>query len=125
MVKYKYGDLLANVKDLKVFIAHGCNCKGVMGSGFALQVKTMYPKAYEQYRSFYPGLALSISTSRDSNSAHTVANIARSRSIASPSSTLRLYLVTKTKWTCIAQTTCLPLRNSSIDQPLQFVLKHG
>jgi len=53
MLKYKEGDLLANVKDPNVFIAHGCNCQGVMGSGFALQVKNLYPKAYEQYKSFY------------------------------------------------------------------------
>lgn len=50
MIKYKKGDLLTNVKDPNVFIAHGCNCRGVMGSGFALQVKMMYPKVYEEYK---------------------------------------------------------------------------
>ena len=53
MIKYKRGDLLANVKDPNVFIAHGCNCRGQMGSGFALQVKLMYPKAYERYLDAY------------------------------------------------------------------------
>lgn len=53
MIKYKKGDLLTNVKDPNVFIAHGCNCRGVMGSGFALQVKMMYPKVYEEYRKAY------------------------------------------------------------------------
>ena len=53
MIKYEKGDLLTNVKDPNVFIAHGCNCRGVMGSGFALQVKMMYPKVYETYRKEY------------------------------------------------------------------------
>ena len=53
MIKYKRGNLLANVKDPNVFIAHGCNCRGVMGSGFALQVKMMYPKVYERYLDAY------------------------------------------------------------------------
>ena len=50
MIKYKKGDLLTNIKDPNVFIAHGCNCRGVMGSGFALQVKMLYPKVYEEYK---------------------------------------------------------------------------
>lgn len=34
-------------------IVHGCNAQGVMGSGFALQVKNLYPVAYEVYRNMY------------------------------------------------------------------------
>ena len=32
-------------------IAHGCNAQGVMGSGVALQMKNLHPKAYEVYKS--------------------------------------------------------------------------
>lgn len=31
-------------------IVHGCNAKGVMGSGFAASVKEMYPGAFRVYR---------------------------------------------------------------------------
>lgn len=31
-------------------IVHGCNAHGVMGSGFAKQVKTQFPKAFAAYR---------------------------------------------------------------------------
>ena len=43
--------------------AHGCNCHGVMGAGFAKQVKSRFPTAYREYRrahgngQFYPGVA--------------------------------------------------------------------
>lgn len=33
-------------------IAHQVNCKGVMGSGLALQIKNKYPKVFEEYRRF-------------------------------------------------------------------------
>jgi O-acetyl-ADP-ribose deacetylase (regulator of RNase III) len=33
----------------KKVIAHGCNAQGVMGSGFALQLKKLYPDAYSDY----------------------------------------------------------------------------
>jgi len=45
------GDLLENVTH-DAIIVHGCNAQGVMGGGFALQVKNKYPKAYEGYREF-------------------------------------------------------------------------
>ena len=34
-------------------IVHGCNAKGVMGSGVALAVKNKYPEAYKAYRREY------------------------------------------------------------------------
>jgi O-acetyl-ADP-ribose deacetylase (regulator of RNase III) len=33
----------------KGVIAHGCNCKGVMGAGVALAIRHTWPKAYSQY----------------------------------------------------------------------------
>lgn len=46
-MKHVVGDLLANVN--RGIIVHGCNAQGVMGGGFALQVKNRYPKAYRAY----------------------------------------------------------------------------
>lgn len=46
-MKYQVGDLLANVQ--RGIIVHGCNAQGVMGGGIALQVRNIYPKAYEGY----------------------------------------------------------------------------
>ncbi len=36
----------------KIF-AHGCNSKGVMGAGFAWQVRARFPEAYDYYRTTY------------------------------------------------------------------------
>jgi O-acetyl-ADP-ribose deacetylase (regulator of RNase III) len=33
----------------KGIIVHGCNARGVMGSGIALQIKQRYPLAYKEY----------------------------------------------------------------------------
>jgi O-acetyl-ADP-ribose deacetylase (regulator of RNase III) len=33
-------------------IAHGCNCMGKMGSGFAKYVRDLYPECYEKYSYF-------------------------------------------------------------------------
>lgn len=49
MIKYKQGNLLDVAEGV---IVHGCNAKGVMGSGVALAVKTKYPKAYGAYKDF-------------------------------------------------------------------------
>jgi O-acetyl-ADP-ribose deacetylase (regulator of RNase III) len=46
VVKYVTGDLFDTDRDI---IAHGCNCKGVMGSGVARIVREKYPKAYSAY----------------------------------------------------------------------------
>ena len=74
MITYKTGNLL----DVSCgIIIHGCNAKGVMGSGVAAAVKNKYPKAYEAYKSFERnhGLRLgSISICRVSNGLY-VANL--------------------------------------------------
>ena len=43
---YKEGDLFES--SYKILI-HGCNDRGVMGSGVALIVREKYPKAYKTY----------------------------------------------------------------------------
>lgn len=45
-IEYRTGDMFTTEHKL---IMHGCNSKGVMGSGVAKQVKTLFPEAYEQY----------------------------------------------------------------------------
>lgn len=49
MIKYNKGNLLDVTAGV---IVHGCNAKGVMGSGVALGIKTKYPKAYLAYKDF-------------------------------------------------------------------------
>lgn len=52
MLKIEHGDLFTNsdiVNDNRCVIAHGCNAQRVMGSGFALEIKTRYPEAYNKY----------------------------------------------------------------------------
>ena len=46
MITYKVGDLL-DVTD--GILAHGCNMRGVMGSGVARLVQAKYPEAFRQY----------------------------------------------------------------------------
>lgn len=46
MIQTKYGDLLES----KGMICHGCNSRGVMGSGVALQIRNKWPHVYEEYR---------------------------------------------------------------------------
>jgi len=46
MIVYKQGDLLASDEKR---IAHGCNCSGGFGSGFAKQVAERYPSVRESY----------------------------------------------------------------------------
>ena len=41
-------DLFKDV-DSSTVIAHGCNMLGIMGGGFALQIKERYPWAYKKY----------------------------------------------------------------------------
>jgi O-acetyl-ADP-ribose deacetylase (regulator of RNase III) len=50
MIEYIKGDLLKT--DAKI-IVHGCNARGVMGSGVALAIKNKWPWAYETYREAY------------------------------------------------------------------------
>lgn len=46
-IKYYEGNVFKGPFEV---IVHGCNDQGVMGSGIALQVKTLYPEAYDVYR---------------------------------------------------------------------------
>lgn len=43
-------DLLRAIPDKDYLIAHGCNAKGIMGAGFARQLKERFPEAYQAYR---------------------------------------------------------------------------
>lgn len=45
-IDYIKGDLFTSPYR---YILHGCNSKGVMGSGVARAVKELYPKAFEEY----------------------------------------------------------------------------
>ena len=49
-IQYEKGDIF---KSPYKFIVHGCNAQGVMGAGFAKQVRTHYPYAYDKYRSTF------------------------------------------------------------------------
>lgn len=49
-IEYQTGDLL---KGRELFIAHGCNAQGVMGSGVAKAIRDAYPEAYTAYREVY------------------------------------------------------------------------
>ena len=49
MIEYKNGNLL-DVKE--GVIIHGCNSKGVMGSGVALGIKRKYPECYNDYKHY-------------------------------------------------------------------------
>jgi O-acetyl-ADP-ribose deacetylase (regulator of RNase III) len=46
-IEYRKGDLLASNEPV---IAHGCNCRGVMGAGIAAQVATWYPDVLANYK---------------------------------------------------------------------------
>jgi O-acetyl-ADP-ribose deacetylase (regulator of RNase III) len=46
MITYVKGDLLLSEEKR---IAHGCNCSGGFGSGFAAQVAQLYPRVRESY----------------------------------------------------------------------------
>ena len=49
-------------------IGHGCNCRGRMGAGIAVQIRRRYPAAFDAYRTscqagaFRPGLAQLVRT---------------------------------------------------------------
>jgi O-acetyl-ADP-ribose deacetylase (regulator of RNase III) len=48
MLQYAKGDLIKSVT--KGVVMHSCNCLGVMGAGFALQLKYAYPKNFDLYK---------------------------------------------------------------------------
>ncbi len=49
MIVYKNGDLLKSDCD---YICHQVNCKGVMGSGIARQIRDAYPSVYQDYLNY-------------------------------------------------------------------------
>ncbi|ATL48191.1 phosphatase [Chitinophaga caeni] len=48
-VVFVKGDLF-NTPNLKA-LAHGCNCKGAMGKGIAVEFKNRFPEMYKEYKS--------------------------------------------------------------------------
>jgi O-acetyl-ADP-ribose deacetylase (regulator of RNase III) len=56
-IKYVTGDLLQAPEQ---YVLHGCNAKGVMGSGVAKLIRDKYPKAYQDYRNSYDSHGLSL-----------------------------------------------------------------
>lgn len=46
-IEYHKGDIFES--PIKVII-HGCNDRGVFGSGFVIPLKNKYPESYQQYR---------------------------------------------------------------------------
>jgi O-acetyl-ADP-ribose deacetylase (regulator of RNase III) len=48
-IHYISGDLFANEHHAEA-LAHGCNCKGSMGAGIAVEFRERYPAMYEEYR---------------------------------------------------------------------------
>lgn len=48
MLTIKHGDMFTNLP-AEFILAHGCNCKGVMGSGVAKVVKDKWPAAFTKY----------------------------------------------------------------------------
>lgn len=56
-IEYVHGDLLAT--DIK-HIIHGCNSRGVMGSGVAKAIREKYPSAYRDYNDTYNSYGLDL-----------------------------------------------------------------
>lgn len=54
---HRAGDLFAADEFV---IAHGCNARGKMGKGFALEVKNRYPGAWEVYRDKFERVGLEV-----------------------------------------------------------------
>jgi len=54
-IRYEVGDMFAGPQRVLV---HGCNAKGVMGSGVAKIVRDQYPQAYRAYRDAYEKFGL-------------------------------------------------------------------
>lgn len=50
IVEYRSGDLMLASES---YIAHGCNCNGIMGSGVARLIRGKWPMAYSAYREAY------------------------------------------------------------------------
>lgn len=60
-MNYFYGNLFEKYCELDVqncihFIIHGCNAQGRMGSGFAKELRNLFPGAYDEYIKTYTEL---------------------------------------------------------------------
>ena len=51
-IEYRTGDLFKTEIEA---IAHGCNARGYMGAGIALQFKRRFPEVYKEYKTFCDG----------------------------------------------------------------------
>lgn len=82
-IKSQIGNLL-HVK--AGHIVHGCNAKGVMGSGVALGVRQTFPGAYSSYARQYErlGLTLGVSYSYVENEALVIWNAITQEGFGSP-----------------------------------------
>jgi O-acetyl-ADP-ribose deacetylase (regulator of RNase III) len=56
MIHYAKGDLIKSVTS--GVILHQCNAYGVMGAGFALQLKNTYPDIFKTYREYCADFAI-------------------------------------------------------------------
>jgi O-acetyl-ADP-ribose deacetylase (regulator of RNase III) len=54
-----FGDILSVDRGI---IVHGCNAKGVMGSGVALAIRRKYPEAFRVYREIFEEDGLELGT---------------------------------------------------------------
>ena len=75
VLKVIKGNLFELVPE-KCIIAHGCNAQGVMGAGFAKQIKERYPEAYETYIKYHSehGLNLGSIVPWGSKDSHIIVN---------------------------------------------------
>lgn len=63
MVTYEKGNVLEFFKSGEVnAVLHCCNCRGVMGSGVALQIKNKFPEAYNSYKKYEAERTLKLGT---------------------------------------------------------------
>jgi len=58
-IEYRKGDLLTTEVQ---HILHGCNRRGVMGSGVAKAIRDKYPQAYTDYNDVYNSCGLELGT---------------------------------------------------------------
>jgi O-acetyl-ADP-ribose deacetylase (regulator of RNase III) len=58
-IETRFGNLLAVERGILV---HGCNARGVMGAGIALQIKQHFPQAFEVYAQAHKTTGLKLGT---------------------------------------------------------------
>lgn len=59
-IEYRIGNMFDDYADPVIFLAHGCNAQGVMGSGVAKELRARHPWAYNRYRGVYDADGLSL-----------------------------------------------------------------